>query len=90
MAEAPEAATAALADATSAAPTPVVVLPGDPTRGAASDNASPDQLIAPNGTFGVEQAVRIWRARGIEVAVLVKSVDLGPDFEIFDYVAVAE
>ena len=90
VAEAPEAATAALADATSAAPTPVVVLPGDPTRGAASDNASPDQLIAPNGTFGVEQAVRIWRARGIEVAVLVKSVDLGPDFEIFDYVAVAE
>lgn len=90
VAEAPEAATAALADATSAAPTPVVVLPCDPRRGAASESASPDQLIAPNGTFGVEQAVRIWRARGIEVAVLVKSADLGPDFEIFDYVAVAE
>ncbi|MEP7276804.1 MAG: hypothetical protein ABI812_10645 [Betaproteobacteria bacterium] len=88
--EALESATAALAEGAGAAPIPVVILPGEHNGGAASDNAAPDQIVAPNGTFGVEQAVRIWRARGIEVAVLVKSADQGPDFEIFDYVAVAE
>jgi hypothetical protein len=89
LSEAPDSATAALADATSAAPTPVVALPGEATRDN-GDSASPDQLVVPNGAFGVEQAVRIWRARGIEIAVLVKSVDQGPDFEIFDYIPVAE
>ena len=90
LSDAPESATAGPADSSAAAPTPVVVLPGETTRAEGADTASPNQLIAPNGAFGVEQAVRIWRARGIEVAVLVKSVDQGPDFEIFDYVAVAE
>jgi hypothetical protein len=91
LCEAPESATAAVADTAAAAPTPVVVLPGTSTRSASSaTNASPDQLVAPIRTFAVEQAVRIWRARGIEVAVLVKSADQGPDFEIFDYVPVTE
>ena len=90
LSETPESATAGPADGGAAAPTPVVVLPGDDTRGGSADAMSPNQLVAPNGTFGVEQAVRIWRTRGIEVAVLVKSVDQGPDFEVFDYVAVAE
>lgn len=90
IAESPESATAGPPDGGAAAPTPVIVLPGDGLRGAGTDNASPDQIVAPTGTFGVEQAVRIWRARGIEVAVLVKNADQGPDFEIFDYVPVAE
>jgi len=87
LSDAPEAATAALAEASGAAPTPVVILPGE-SGGAAPNSATPDQLVAPVGAYGVEQAVRLWRHRGIEVAVLVKSVDQGPDFEIFDYVSV--
>ncbi len=90
VSDAPESATAAPTEATSAAPTPVVVLPGDDARNGNADSRAPDQIVAPSGTFAVEQAVRIWRARGIGVAVLVKSVDQGPDFEMFDYVAVAE
>ena len=84
LSDAPEAATAALAEGSASTPTPVMILPGEPT----SRHAEPDQLIAPAGTFGVEQAVRVWRAGGILVAVLVKLVDMGPDFEIFEYVAV--
>ena len=90
LSEAPEAATAAPTEVAGAAPTPVVILPGDDVEAAPADNAAPDQICAPTGTFGVEQAVRMWRVRGIEVAVLVKSVDQGPDFEIFDYVSVPE
>jgi len=90
LSEAPEAATAAPTEVAGAVPTPVVILPGDDVEEAPADNAAPDQICAPTGTFGVEQAVRMWRVRGIEVAVLVKSVDQGPDFEIFDYVSVPE
>jgi hypothetical protein len=82
--DAPEAATAALAEGSASAPTPVMMLPGDRS----GRNADPDQLVAPTGTFGVEQAVRVWRAGGILVVVLVKLVDQGPDFEIFEYVVV--
>jgi hypothetical protein len=90
VSDAPEAATAAMAEASGAAPTPVIILPGEGTNPANPNTAATHQLVAPNGAYGVEHAVRIWRTRGIEIGVLVKQVDSGPDFEIFDVVAVIE
>ena len=90
IANASEAATAAMAEATGAAPTPVIILPGEGTDPQSRNAAATLQLVAPSGAYGVEHAVRIWRARGIEIGVLVKQVDSGPDFEIFDVVSVIE
>ena len=56
-------------------------------RGGASE-ASPPQLIAPVGTFQLEQAVTLKRAGSETFAVLTKLVEQGPGFEIFEYVPV--
>jgi len=85
LSDAPEAAAAAAEDAGDGALTPVVVLPED--ADASPEGAQP-QLIAPAGTFAVEQAVSLRRGTATGFAVLTKLVDQGPGFELYEFVAV--
>jgi hypothetical protein len=83
--EGPQAATAAPENATDAAPTPVVVMPGDKTG---EKEAVFDQMVIPAGTFGLEHAMGLWMGKSKQIAVLIKLVDQGPDYEIYEYASV--
>lgn len=83
----PEAAAAAGEDARGGNLTPVVVLPEDAT--ATGLEASPAQLLVPANLFQVEQAVSLRRGNETSVAVLLKLVEQGPGFELYDFAAVA-
>jgi len=84
VSDSPRSATAAAEDALDHLPTPVVVLPGDRDN----DDVAPDQVAVPSGTFGIEQAIGMWRDKGKHVAVLTKVVEHGPDYEIYEFAAV--
>jgi len=86
MSDTPQAATAAAEDANEHTPTPVVILPGEKADGR---DRSPDQLLVPSGAFGLEHAIGVWHDKGKHLVVLTKHVDHGPDFEIYEYTAVA-
>ncbi len=83
----PEAAAASKEDG-EGPPVPVVVVPADaPRRGEADPDAGP-QLIVPQGTFQLEQAVRLKQQGRETFAVLTKLVDQGPGYAIYDCVPV--
>lgn len=86
VSDAPEAAAAAAEG--SAQLVPVVVVPEDSGAAGGGAEPSPPQLIAPAGTFQLEQAVTLKRARSETFAVLTKLSESGPGFEIFEYVPV--
>jgi len=83
-----QAATAAAENALDTTPTPVVVLPA-PTSRRSGKNAAIDQIVVPTGAFGLEHAVGLWHDKAKHLAVLTKFVDQGPDFEIYEFAAVA-
>ena len=85
VSDTPRAGTAAAEDAHEHAPTPVVLLPGEKTDG---EESSLDQLVVPNGAFGLEHAIGLWQEKSKRVAVLTKYLDQGPDFEIYEFAAV--
>jgi hypothetical protein len=62
---------------------PVIVLPADD-----EDDASPPQIVTPAGQFQVEQAIALHRGATVGTAVLTKLVDLGPGYEIYEFVPV--
>jgi hypothetical protein len=85
LCDAPQAATASPEDAHDVAPTPVVVMPGDKTAG---KEAVFDQMVIPAGSFGLEHAMGLWLGKGKQIAVLIKLVDQGPDYEVYEFASV--
>jgi hypothetical protein len=83
LSDSPEAAAAAAEDAPDASLTPVVVLPED--RNAPGTEAPPPQLLVPAGSFQIEQGVSLRRGSETGFAVLLKLVEQGPGFELYDF-----
>ena len=88
VSDGPEAAAAAGEGASAGQLFPVVVVPEDSGATGGGTEPSPPQLIAPVGTFQLEQAVTLKRAGSETFAVLTKLVEQGPGYEIFEYVPV--
>ena len=88
MSDSPEAAAAASEGLQSAQLIPVVVVPEDSGTTGGGPEPSPAQLIAPVGTFQLEQAVTLKRSGSETFAVLTKLAEQGPGFEIFEFVPV--
>ena len=82
LSDAPQAASAAPEGTREVAPTPVVVMPGDKSGG---KDAVFDQMVIPAGTFGLEHAMGLWLGKSKQIAVLIKLVDQGPDYEVYEY-----
>jgi cyclic-di-GMP-binding protein len=87
LSDSPEAAAAATEDAVDGNLAPVVVLPEDRVTPAASE-PSPPQILVPAGTFQVEQGISLKRGGDTGFAVLLKLVDQGPGFELYDFAPV--
>ena len=88
VSDSPEAAAAASEGLPGAQLIPVIVVPEDSGTASNSAEATPPQLIAPSGTFQLEQPVTLKRARSETFAVLTKLTEQGPGYEIFEYVPV--
>jgi hypothetical protein len=88
VSDSPEAAAASSEEIRGNQLIPVVVVPEDTGPVGGDSDASPPQLIAPAGTFQLEQAVTLKRAGSETFAVLTKLAEQGPGFEIFEYVPV--
>jgi hypothetical protein len=88
VSDSPEAAAAASEGLPTAQLVPVVVVPEDSGTATNPAEATPPQLIAPLGTFQLEQPVTLKRAGSETFAVLTKLVEQGPGYEIFEYVPV--
>ena len=86
LSDSPEAAAAAAEDAPDGNLTPVVVLPED--RNAPGPEAPPPQLLVPAGSFQIEQGVSLRRGGETGFAVLLKLVEQGPGFELYDFAPV--
>ena len=86
LSDSPEAAAAASEDASDGNLAPVVVLPED--HSAAGPEASPPQVLVPAGAFQVEQGISLKRGNDTGFAVLLKLVEQGPGFELYDFAAV--
>src|SRR6266545_4564208 len=86
LSDSPEAAAAAAEDAPEGSLAPVVVLPED--RGAPGPEAPPPQMLVPAGSFQVEQGVSLRRGSETGFAVLLKLVEQGPGFELYDFAPV--
>jgi len=82
----PEAAAAATEDAVDGNLAPVVVLPED--RATPGPEASPPQILVPSGSFQVEQGISLKRGGDAGFAVLLKLVEQGPGFELYDFAPV--
>jgi len=87
VSDSPEAAAATL-EGPGSPVTPVVVVPEDSGATGGGSEPSPPQLIAPAGTFQIEQAVTLKRKGSETFAVLTKMAEQGPGFEIFEFVPV--
>jgi hypothetical protein len=87
LSDSPEAAAAAGEEAGAGALAPVVVLPED--RGAPGPEASPPQVLVPAGAFQVEQGISLKRGTDTGFAVLLKLVEQGPGFELYDFAPVS-
>jgi hypothetical protein len=83
----PEAAAAAGEGAAEGSLAPVVVLPED--RVAVGPEAAPPQMLVPAGAFQVEQGISLRRGTDVGFAVLLKMVEQGPGFELYDFASVA-
>ena len=55
---------------------------------AAGPEASPPQVLVPAGAFQVEQGISLKRGSDTGFAVLLKLVEQGPGFELYDFAAV--
>jgi len=87
LSDSPEAAAAANEDAVDGNLAPVVVLPEDgPAPG---PEASPPQILVPAGAFQVEQGISLKRGAATGFAVLLKLVEQGPGFELYDFAPVS-
>ena len=86
LSDSPEAAAAASEDATDGNLATVVVLPED--RNASGPEASPPQLLVPAGAFLLEQGISLKRSNDTGFAVLLKLVEQGPGFELYDFAPV--
>jgi hypothetical protein len=86
LSDSPEAAAAASEDASDGNLAPVVVLPED--HSAVGPEASPPQVLVPAGAFQVEQGISLKRGNDTGFAVLLKLVEQGPGFELYDFAAV--
>jgi hypothetical protein len=75
-----------LSDSPEAAAAPVVVLPED--RAPSGPEASPPQILVPSGAFQVEQGISLKRGNETGFAVLLKLVEQGPGFELYDFAPV--
>jgi hypothetical protein len=84
LADRAEAAAATPEGASGSPLQPVIVLPADDDE----DDASPPQIVTPAGQFQVEQAIALHRGATVGTAVLTKLVDLGPGYEIYEFVPV--
>lgn len=84
LADHAEAAAATPEDAPNASPVPVIVLPAD----AGDPDGSPAQVLCPAGVFQIERAITLKRGAGSGLAVLTKLVDVGPDYQIYEFVPV--
>ena len=85
LSDSPEAAAAANEDAVEGNLAPVVVLPED---GAVPGPDSPPQILVPAGAFQVEQGISLRRGAETGFAVLLKLVEQGPGFELYDFAPV--
>jgi hypothetical protein len=65
---------------------PVVVLPED--RAPSGPEPSPPQILVPAGAFQVEQGISLKRGSDTGFAVLLKLVEQGPGFELYDFAPV--
>jgi alkyl hydroperoxide reductase subunit F len=88
VSDSPEAAAAASEGLPTSQLIPVVVVPEDSGTASNPAEATPPQLIAPIGTFQLEQPVTLKRAGSETFAVLTKLAEQGPGYEIFEYVPV--
>jgi hypothetical protein len=86
LSDSPEAAAAAAEDAPEGSLAPVVVLPEERTT--TGTEASTPQLLVPAGSFQVEQGVSLRRGNNTRFAVLLKLVEQGPGFELYDFAPV--
>jgi len=86
LSDSPEAAAAANEDAVAGSLAPVVVLPEDGAM--PGPEASPPQILVPAGAFQVEQGISLKRGADTGFAVLLKLVEQGPGFELYDFAPV--
>lgn len=87
LSDSPEAAAAAAENAPEGSLAPVVVLPEDKT--VAGPEGAPPQMLVPAGSFQVEQGVSLRRGADTGFAVLLKLVEQGPGFELYDFAPVS-
>jgi hypothetical protein len=64
----------------------VIVLPQD--RKSKGPDGAPPQVIVPAHTFHVEQAITIKSGNTVRTAVLMKLMEQGPGYELYDFVVV--
>jgi len=83
----PEAAAAIPEGAADEQFVPVVVLPEDGS--ANGPEPAPSQLLVPEKTFQVEQGITLRRGGETGLAVLLKLVEQGPGFELYEFTAVS-
>jgi hypothetical protein len=86
LSDSPEAAAAANEEAAGGNLAPVVVLPEDGAT--PGPDASPPQILVPAGAFQVEQGISLKRGAATGFAVLLKLVEQGPGFELYDFAPV--
>ena len=86
LSDSPEAAAAANEEAADGNLAPVVVLPEDGAT--PGPDASPPQILVPAGAFQVEQGISLKRGAATGFAVLLKLVEQGPGFELYDFAPV--
>jgi len=87
LADSPEAAAAIPEGAADEQFVPVVVLPEDGS--ASGPEPSPPQLLVPERTFQVEQGITLRRGGDTGLAVLLKLVEYGPGFELYEFTSVS-
>jgi hypothetical protein len=87
LSDTPEAAAAAGEEVGTGGLAPVVVLPED--RTAPGPEAAAPQVLVPAGAFQVEQGISLKRGNDTGFAVLLKLVEQGPGFELYDFAPVS-
>ena len=83
LTDSPEAAAAIPEGAADEQFVPVVVLPEDGS--ASGPEPAPSQLLVPDKTFQVEQGITLRRGGETGLAVLLKLVEHGPGFELYEF-----
>ena len=87
LTDSPEAAAAIPEGAADEQFVPAVVLPEDGS--ASGPEPAPSQLLVPDKTFQVEQGITLRRGGDTGLAVLLKLVEHGPGFELYEFTSVS-